>query len=69
MGFDRIARVLALALALAGAGCGGEPADADAVPDAPVQGGEALQVEVDPAGTDTPTTGTPGAATQPPDSL
>lgn len=60
---------LALTLALAGTACSRDAGDEPGTPDGPVQAGEALQVEVDPATTDTPTLGTPGAATQPPDSI
>ncbi len=67
-----LAALLALMLASAGTGCtAGE--DERSVPDVPVQGGEALQVEVDPAdttaGTDTATVGTPGATRPSRDSL
>ncbi|HEV2131025.1 MAG TPA: hypothetical protein VGR27_07980 [Longimicrobiaceae bacterium] len=59
-----LAALLALMLTFAGTACtrGGEPDRTP--PDVPVQGGEALQVEVDPqnatVGADTPTVGTPG---------
>ncbi len=51
------------ALALALAACGGE-GDGKSGPPVPVQGGEALQVETDPAATDTTPVGAPGVTVQ-----
>ena len=68
-----LAALLALTLASAGTACapGGEAYRTP--PDVPVQGGEALQVEVDPAspavGADTATVGTPGVTRPSRDSL
>ncbi len=54
--------VLGLALTLAA--CGGQGDDGKAGPPVPVQGGEALQVETDPAATDTTPVGAPGVTVQ-----
>ena len=58
---NQVILLLALALTPLGSACTGDEAEKRTPPDAPVQGGEALQVEVDPAATDTPTVGSPGA--------
>ena len=58
---NRLILLLALVLIPLGSACTGDEAGEGTPPDAPVQGGEALQVEVDPAATDTPTVGSPGA--------
>ncbi len=67
-----LAALLALTLASAGIACSSDR-DERPVPDVPVQGGEALQVEVDPAdttaGIDTATVGTPGVTRPSRDSL
>jgi hypothetical protein len=60
-----IQKAVALALALTLAACGGEGEGKAEGPGVPVQGGEALQVEADPAATDTTPVGMPGATVQP----
>lgn len=67
-------RLFAALLVLASAGTGCTSGESErAVPDVPVQGGEALQVEVAPAdttvGADTATVGTPGVTRPSRDSL
>lgn len=68
----RLAALLALMLAPAGIACSSGENERP-VPDVPVQGGEALQVEVNPAsptvGNDTATVGTPGVTRPSRDSL